>query len=310
MLAEIPIAQLRVFLHVLDAKSYRIAADKVLRSQPAVSKIIQLLEEKLGAPLFEADRRTTPTPFGRLCEPLARELVKHHDRIVEALLAQSRKLAGTLTLASIGSFATNWVPELIKDFIDRHPGAAVRLIDDNSENIHRMVLSGEVDFGLSSEISITPDLHFTPLMTDEFGLVCHADHPLARRSRLDWSALAGLPLIGTTAHRELHGTPQARWLDHCWFHVSNMMTLSAMLSSRVGVTILPRLAVPRFATHLRFVPLVGPARRRRIGIVKMKSQSLPPLAQAMEQELMAYAALHGNVPPDEARRRGGADSAR
>ncbi len=49
MLAEIPIAQLRVFLHVLDAKSYRIAADKVLRSQPAVSKIIQLLEEKLGA---------------------------------------------------------------------------------------------------------------------------------------------------------------------------------------------------------------------------------------------------------------------
>ncbi|RZS85121.1 LysR family transcriptional regulator [Pigmentiphaga kullae] len=303
MLAEIPIAQLRVFLHVLDAKSYRVAADKVLRSQPAVSKIIQLLEEKLGAPLFEADRRTTPTAFGKVCEPLARELVKHHDRIVETLLSQSRQHAGTLTLASIGSFATNWVPALIKDFIGRHPGAAVRLIDDNSENIHRMVLSGEVDFGLSSEISITPGLDFIPLMTDAFGLVCHASHPLARRGRLEWSVLADLPLIGTTAHRELNGTPEAKWLDHCWFHVSNMMTLSAMLSSQVGVTILPRLAVPAFAKDLRFVPLVRPGRHRRIGIVKVKSQTLPPLAQAMEQELMAYAALHGNVRPKAARRR-------
>lgn len=295
MLADIPIAQLRVFLHVVDTKSYRIAAEKVRRSQPAVSKTIQLLEEKLGAPLFEADRRTTLTGFGKVCEPLARELVKHHDRIVETLLSQSRQRAGTLTLASIGSFATNWLPAVIKDFMARHAGAAVRLIDDNSENIHRMVLSGEVDFGLSSEISITPELDFIPLIEDAFGLVCHAGHPLARHRRLEWAALADVPLLGTTAHRELEGTPEAKWLERCFFHVSNMMTLIAMLSNRIGVTILPRLAVPAFAKDLRFIPLVRPSRHRRIGIVKVKATSLPPLAQAMERDLMAYAASHGNA---------------
>ncbi|MBK6614444.1 LysR family transcriptional regulator [Ottowia sp.] len=290
-LPDLPIAQVRHFLLVAEHGGFHAAAEKAFRTQPAISKSVQALEERLGGALLEPSRRSVLTPLGRQCLPYLRELVLHHDRSASTALAFVRKDRGTLTVASIAALAGNWLPRLVRDYQRDYPGVAVRLLDDNSRNVERMVLEEEVDFGVGSLVSGTPQLLFDPLIDDAFGLVCSRSHPLARRRRLRWHELRGLPLLSTTAHHQLAAWPdEARWLQAPVMHVSTMLTLLALLDANVGVTVLARLGVPAMlAERLAFVPLAGPRRQRRLGIVRLAGRSLSPAAQAMRERLLAHA---------------------
>lgn len=300
MQMDLPIAQVRHFLLVAEHGGFHAAADKAFRSQPAISKSIQALEERLGGALLEPGRRSLLTPLGRQCLPFLRELVLHHDRTASTVSAFVRKDRGTLTVAAIAAVAGNWLPQLVQGYQQDHPGVAVRLLDDNSRNIERMVLDGEVDFGIGSMVSGTAEIMVEPLVDDPFGLVCSRSHPLAARKRLRWEALQGLPLLGTTAHHQLAQCPeQARWLQQPVMQVSTMLTMLALLEANVGVTVLARLGVPAMlAERLAFVPLVGPQRMRQLGIVRLAGHSLSPAAQDMRERLLR----HAQAQQPEARR--------
>ncbi|MEI2416560.1 LysR substrate-binding domain-containing protein [Orrella sp. JC864] len=290
---DLPLSQLRYFLLVAEHGSFKLAAEKAFRSQPALSKSIAALERKLGALLFEPSDRTVLTPFGRACLPYAREMLQRQERTFDTLSAMARKEMGVLSVAAIGAVAANWMPELVRGYARDYGGVSVRARDDNSENVERLVLAGEVDFGVASRISHHPQLSFEPLLRDDFGLVCSRRHRLARQPSLRWPQLAGLPLLGTTAHRQLAGTPQARYLEQPDMHVSTMLTLLSMLCADAGVTVLARLAIPAMAADkLAFVPLHGPRRYRTIGIVSRAGQSLSPAAEEMKNRLAAYAARY------------------
>jgi DNA-binding transcriptional LysR family regulator len=298
-LPDLPISQVRHFLLVAEHGGFHAAADKAFRTQPAISKSVQALEQRLGGALLEPGRRSALTPLGRQCLPFLRELVLHHDRTAGAVSAFVRKDRGTLTVAAIAALAGNWMPALVRDYQHDHPGVAVRLLDDNSRNVERMVLDGEVDFGLGSPVSGAPELLFEPLVEDEFGLVCSRSHALAGRRQLRWQELQGLPLLGTTAHHQLAAWPeQARWLQAPAMQVSTMLTMLSLLDANVGVTVLARLGLPAMlAERLAFVPLVAPRRRRVLGIMRLAAQSLSPAAQSLRERLLAHAGtLRGRRP--------------
>lgn len=291
MLSDLSIAQVRNFLLVAEHGGFHAAADKAFRTQPAISKSIQALEDRLGGSLLEPGRRNVLTPFGQQCLPFLRELVLHHDRTSNAVSALARKDQGVLIVAAIAAIAGHWMPELIRDYMVDFPGVSVRLLDDNSRNVERMVLDGEVDFGIGSPVSKLPEILFEPIVDDRFGLVCSRQHPLARRRSIRWQELAGLPMLGTTAHRQLAGLPEAQWLDKPLMEVSTMLTMLALLDANVGVTVLARMGIPSMLTQrLAFVPLVSPERPRYLGILRLAGQSLSPAAQEMHQRITQYAA--------------------
>lgn len=282
MLPELQIAQVRHCLLVADLGSYHLAADKAARSQPAITKSIRAMEARLGAALFEAGRRTELTPFGAACLPRFRELLAHHDRTALALAGLVRKDQGSLTIATIVAVAGHWLPAVIRDYSTEFPGVHLRLLDDNSQNVERLVLNREVDFGLASQITVNSELLFEPLWTDGFGIVCGLTHPLASRKSIAWSEINKLPLIGTTAHRQLDALPEARYLARPFMQVSTMLTLLSLLREGVGVTVLGRHAIPQVAeAALAYVPLVRPARTRMIGIVRLAHQTPSPAASEM-----------------------------
>ena len=78
-LPDLSITHYRHFLLVAELRSFRAAAARAFRSQPALSLSIREMEQRLGQPLFERGNRNTLTRFGQDCLPLARELVEHHD---------------------------------------------------------------------------------------------------------------------------------------------------------------------------------------------------------------------------------------
>jgi DNA-binding transcriptional LysR family regulator len=291
MPSELSMVQVRHCVLVADLGSYHLAAAKAARSQPAITKSIQAIENRLGAALFEEGRRTELTPFGAACMPRFRELLAHHDRTATTLADLVRKDQGSLAIAAIVAVAGHWLPSIIRVYAADFPGVQLRLLDDNSQNVERMVLNHEVDFGIASQISADDGLLFEPLWEDSFGVVCSRDHPLAARRSIGWAELADLPLIGTVAHRQLDGYPESSYLAHPSMHVSTMLSLLSLLQENVGVTVLARWAIPRLAEPtLSYVPLVRPTRTRTIGIVRLAHQTPSPAAAEMLERLRVAAA--------------------
>ncbi|GAB1577520.1 LysR family transcriptional regulator [Bordetella petrii] len=289
-LPELSVQHYRHFLLVAELRSFRAAAARACRSQPALSLSIKEMEHRLGQPLFERGSRVVLTHFGQQCLPLARELVEHHDRVAGALGGLARNEGGLLALASVATVATHWLPELVAAYRRQYPGVSLRIFDDNSEGVERMVLAGEVELGVCSPVARDRRLEFEPLLHDAFGLVCHKKHPLAGRKSVTWREIAALPLVGTVAHRQLAGHPQAAFMMDRPVFVSNMMSLLAMLERGVGVTVLARLGVPPDSGRLAFVPLSRPRIERQLGIMRLAGRTLSPAAAAMQALLRGKAA--------------------
>ncbi len=282
---DLPLQALRHFLLVAELGSFSAAAERAFRTQPAISLSVSELENRLGKPLFEPGRRVKLTAFGQACLPLVRELIEHHARVADIIGRLASNNAGAVAIAAIAAAATHWLPAVVRKFHTKHPDVRITLLDDNSSNVERMILSGQADFGICSPISNDRRLAFEPLTNDVFGVVCRRDHALTQHPQLRWRDLADVPLIGTVAHRQLDGHPQAAMLAEPPIFVANFLSLLAMVRHGDGVTVLPELGVPPSATDLAFIPLVSPRIVRKIGLMRPTDRTMSPAADAIAEML-------------------------
>ena len=70
---------------------------------------------------------------------------------------------------------------------------SIHIREENETAINRRMRDGEADFGFGSDFETVPELTYRPLVEDQVGLLCRADHPFARgRGPLAWKDLMGL----------------------------------------------------------------------------------------------------------------------
>jgi len=287
MIADLKLAQLRHFVWVSELKGFHAAAEKAHRTQPAISLSIRDLESKLGTQLFEKRNakttKTELTPFGEHFIKRAKELISHHDRIVEDMLLLTGNKTGHLRLASVPSIASRVLPELLQQFVSHSPDLHISFFDDNSDAVLQMVENRKVDFGISHLFHQHEhsDKIFIPIWQDNIGVVCPIDHPLAKKESLRWEELTQHRLIKNGTSRLLDDSEANALLGHSQFYVSNMISLIAMLEAGFGITTLPWYAFPQESTKLVFIPLIKPQITRDIGLVMLKNKSLIPPAQAL-----------------------------
>jgi len=291
MMPDVKIHQLRYFVLVAETGSYHAAAERAARTQPAISLAIRELEARLGQSLFERGNKTELTPYGRACLPRARGLLEHYARTVEALSLAADSHTGRVSVASVPSFASRLLPEILNRFTQEHPDVHITVEDDTAEHVRERVRESRVDFGVASAGRADGDLDFEPLVTDAMGLVCRRDHPLAQGSRrLAWSDLEGETLISNGTCRLLDGTPAQRIMERAQFAVSNIISLKATLRANLGITALPQLALAAEDTELVFIPLGKPRVEREIGLVMRKRRTLSPAAQALRSCIQDFLA--------------------
>lgn len=290
MIRDVKLQQLRYFVLVAELQSYHAAAERAARTQPAISLAIRELEHRLGETLFERGNKTELTPFGRHCYPHARALLEHYDRVVEQMALAAERRLGRVAIACVPSFASQVLPPILGRFAERYPDIQLGVEDDTARNVQHRVLEQRVDFGIGSLWEEDPNLEFEPVLRDEMGLVCRRDHPLALAERpLAWADLAGHKLINNGTVRLLDGTPAQATMAQAHFSVSNVISLLAVLRADIGITTLPRLAVPQDDPDLCFVPLGEPSIERRVGILHTRRQSLSPAARALRDTILELA---------------------
>jgi len=287
-LPDVKLAQLRHFVVVAELGSFNLAADKLARTQPAVSLSIKQLEHLIGGALFEKGNKARLTPLGEAFHPMAKAILERHERSIETVAAMAAGRSGRLRVAAVPSVATRLLPRMVRAFLARVPEARLAVLDDNAENVRRMVLEGSVDFGVASLADDHGgELVYREILKDPIGLVCPRSHPLARSPRLlTWRALEGTPLIRNGTTRLVTDPTVQRLAEEAQLSIFNVSSLLAFVESGVGVTTLPQLAFPQTKGKLVFRVIERPRVERSVGLISRPRESLLPVARAFHDFIL------------------------
>jgi DNA-binding transcriptional LysR family regulator len=225
--------QLRSFLAIVDAGSFTKAADRVHKTQSAVSMHVRRLEEQLGCALFVKHGRGA-----RLTEEGER-LIEFARRIVQveagAMAALSRKgLRGAARLGIPDDYAESFLAEILARFNRRHPLVEVSVVCEASTDIAPQVAAGALDLALITDYEGLKGLE---LLREE-PLVWVA----SERFRVEQGAPIPLALGSATccwrraAEQALTATPG---LTRARFFSKNFTAIGTVLRAGLAATILP-----------------------------------------------------------------------
>jgi DNA-binding transcriptional LysR family regulator len=121
---DIDTALLRAFVLLAETRSFTRTAERLGRTQPAVTLQLRRLEDAFGARLLARDRRRVAlTPEGEALLPMAREILALVGQAAERL--SGLDAAGEVRFGSPEDFATAFLPAILARFVETHP--AVRL---------------------------------------------------------------------------------------------------------------------------------------------------------------------------------------
>ncbi|MGR3464598.1 LysR family transcriptional regulator [Limimaricola sp.] len=276
----IKIEMLRCFCAVVQQGSLNEAANQLGRTPSAVSMMLKQFEEHVGSALFETARKSRLTPLGEMVYGEARREIEHFGRTVAAIEGLSRAEQGQVRLAVTPSVATAILPEVIRRFRRDHPRVRIDMRDMDSASVQRELEAERAEIGLAS-IAAGPGFDRKLLFSDPFGVVCAPGDPLAQRGGpVGWGDLAGRDFIANGLCRLIEDADFGPVLDGALMSVPNTASLLALVRGGVGLTLLPRRAVPQEDDSLRFLPLAGSEARRHLYLVTRPRRLLPPAARA------------------------------
>ena len=278
---SIKIEMLRCFQAVADSGSLAVASDRLGRTPSAVSMMLKQFEDHVGAPLFETSRKSKLTPLGTHVLAEARRELAHFDRTVVMIEGLSRAELGLVRLVATPSVAQIILPPVIRRFLISHPNVQIDIRDMDSQSVHQEMRAERADIGLAG-IGALLGFPSEPLFRDPFGVVCRADHPLARDwDRLTWADLADVSYIANGLCDQIRDPDFRPIRARAKLSVFNTASLLGLVREGIGVTVLPKLAVPPEFTDLVFLPLVDSTAQREVWLLSQPETVMTPAANAL-----------------------------
>jgi len=194
--------QLQTFVTIARLRSFTRAATSLHRSQPAISRRIDLLEAELGVPLLERRRGGAfVTDAGAALLPHAEATLAAARDGGAAVRALTRGDVGTVGLALVGTLASTAVAATLGRFRRRHPGVRLQLQTATSQDVGELVRQGEATLGLRYLADPSAELVSEPIGEEALVVACGADHRLAGRRRVRARELAGEPWVAFPPRR-------------------------------------------------------------------------------------------------------------
>jgi DNA-binding transcriptional LysR family regulator len=124
--------EMEMFVRVVDAGSFSLAARDMKIGQPAISKTIASLEERLGVRLLvRSTRRLTPTEAGVAFYERALRAVTEADEADAAARGASASLEGRLRISAAVTFSRIHLVPRLAEFLDAHPRLELELVMDD-----------------------------------------------------------------------------------------------------------------------------------------------------------------------------------
>jgi DNA-binding transcriptional LysR family regulator len=259
------IHQLEHFLAIVDEGTFTRAAEKVCRTQPAISQSIKRLEEVLGTALFARD---TPelclTETGKRLVDYARKIVRLRDEAIRTL-GELRDLSiGALSVASHETAALYLLPAPLRAYARQFPEVRVGVYRSPLDEIPRRVLDREVDLGFVAEEPAARDIESVHVYSDELVLIASPRHPIAARRKVSVNDLGQERfVVHHLCNSSVRNILQLFEQEHTPFKVAaelwSFENIKEFVQQDIGLAIVPRVTVLKdlSAGRLVEVPIAG-----------------------------------------------------
>ncbi len=279
---------LKVYCDVARYRSFSEAAGANGISQSAVSQIVGQLEKRLGVLLVDRSRRPLQlTREGKAYYDGCRKLVDQYLEVESQVRNLGAQVAGTVHVAAIYSVGLRDMSQVVQRFAGRQPGAQVEIEYLHPDRVYEKVLEGTSDFGLVSFPQPSRKLLALSWREEEMVLCAPPGHPLARRSAIRVSELAGQRYVGFDKDLAIRrkvdrflkeqGVPIEVVLEF-----DNVENIKQAIEISAGVALLPLPALHREIKSgtLAVVPLSGARFVRPLGIIHRRNPRPGQAAQS------------------------------
>ena len=239
---------LQVFLTVATEKSFSRAAEKLLRTQPAVSLGLQRLEQELGEKLIDrTGKHLILTDAGRTVLDYARRFQSLRLELDNALAELRDNSAGRLIIGANESTSL-YLLRHIERYRALHPKVKVQVRRSLSSKIPNELLDGNLELGVISYDPGDERLKSKVIYTDALAFVVSPEHRLARRKTVSITELGTETFIAhnvVSPYREVvlrefqaHKVPLQMPVE-----MPTIETIRKMVQNDMGVAFVPRMCV-------------------------------------------------------------------
>ncbi len=253
------LTELKYIVAVARERHFGKAAEACFVSQPTLSVAIKKLEEELELKIFERNAsEIAVTPLGEEIVRQAQTVLEQAAAIKEIAKRGKDPLAGPLKLGVIYTISPYLLPNLVRQVIERTPQMPLMLQENFTVKLLEQLRLGEIDCAILAEPFPDTNLAIAPLYDEPFMAAVPANHPLANRKHITTDEIKSetMLLLGTGhcfRDHVLEVCPEfARFSNETEgirksFEGSSLETIKHMVAAGMGVTLVPRLSVPRSA---------------------------------------------------------------
>jgi DNA-binding transcriptional LysR family regulator len=281
------ISQLEVFLAVAREGGFSRAAEKLYRTQSAVSQAIRKLEAEIGEPLFDRSTRDgVMTDAGNVLQEYAERLLNLRENAREAL-GELRELQKGKLVVGANEFTALYLLRVLAEFRRLHP--AIRIVVQRSlgSQIPDDIRRHNCEFGVLTYDPQDPELASVVVYSDELIFVVPPQHPLARESQVSIRQLGAESFVAhivSSPYREKviqafekHKTPL-----HMGVELPTLQAIKRFVAMGNGVAFLPEISVEDEITRgeLVRIPVQELRVHRKLRLIYRKSAALSHAGRA------------------------------
>ncbi len=280
------IETLRIFCDVVQHQSFSRGAAANNISQSAATQSIHRMERHFGVQLVDRNKRPfVLTPEGQACYEGFREVLELYDAVETKVRSLRKEISGLVRVAAIYSVGLYDMARSMQDFMRRYPKAKVRLEYLRPNKVYEAVLNSEVDLGIVSYPTQTPELSVIPLRSERMVLVCHPKHHLAVRSAVTAEHLQDEDFVAfdreLPIRKEIDRYLRQRSVSiRVVMEFDNIETIKQAVEIGAGISILPEPTVTMAVEtgRLAAVRLIAPQLYRPVGIIHRQRKVFSPTA--------------------------------
>jgi DNA-binding transcriptional LysR family regulator len=290
------LSQLEVFLAVAREHRFSRAAEKLFRTQSAVSQTIRKLEVELGEALFDrSSREGVLTDAGKVLVEYAEKLLNLRSEAAESLVELRELQKGKLVIAA-NEFTALYLLPILAEFRRLHPMIKITVQRALGSHIPDDVLRYRAEFGVLSYEPQEPSVHSVVVYLDELVFVVPPKHPLASAKQVSIRQLGAESFVAhivSSPYRDkvlqlfkTHKTPL-----HMDLELPTLQAIKQFVALGSGVAFLPEISVETELARgeLVRIPVRELQLKRKLRLIYRKDANLSHAARALLKVVEAVA---------------------